>query len=65
MLLGVLGLAVEKVYCPLSGGWWDGADISLGSITHGAQICPTGGAFVSGWKIHGLHKSPREVSCRT
>lgn len=45
MLLDLLGLAVEKAYCPLSGSWWDGTDISLGSITHGAQICPVGGAF--------------------
>lgn len=45
MLLALLGLAIEKVYYPLSGRWWDGTDTSLGSITHGTQTCPAGGAF--------------------
>lgn len=64
MLLDLLGLAVEKVCYPLSGSWWDGTDTSLDSIVLRAQIYPVGELFCSGWGIHGLHKSPREVRCR-
>lgn len=43
----------------------DDTHISLVSVTHRAQICPVTDkicpGFGSGWEIHGLHKSPREL----
>lgn len=44
MLLHLLGLAVDKGYCPLSGSWWHGIDISY----TGHKSVPLGKIFVLG-----------------
>ena len=65
MLLDLLGLAVEKVLVPFqeAGGMVQTSHWTPSRMRH--RFVLLGKLFGSGWGIHGLHKSPREVRCRT